>query len=213
MILEFLQQHEKKITFGTIAILLLIVALVFIKQCKEQPSKETRQIISKEQKIIDSLSRINLLLENKNEFLGNTIKQQDSQINKLSINYQSKKQITKQAKIEYLNRDSSVVNTDTACEKYVATLEETNDACDSIATEQNKQILSYKEKDEVTTNLLNNTRSMLSSTQTINEALKLEIKKRSKLFSVTVGPGLTYTTDKEIKAGGQVTVGLKIIEF
>ena len=58
----------------------------------------------------------------------------------------------------------------------------------------------------------NKDRSIYSYGVIIN-SLKEEIKKRSKLFQVTVGPGITYTTDKEIKAGFQITTGLKILEF
>lgn len=211
--LEYIQKHSNKIGLVTVIIAISFILLQIVKSCKEQPSQETKQIINREQTIIDSLTKANITLENKNQFLGNTIKKQDSYINKLASNYQNKKQITKQVKIEYQTRDSLIVGTDTICEKYVVTLEETNASCDSLTTEQNKQISSYKEKDTITQRIIDNKDRSIYSYNVIIDALKAEIKKRTKLFSITAGPGVTYTTDKEIKAGFQITTGLKILEF
>lgn len=211
--LEYIQKHSNKIGLTVLIITISFILLQLVKTCKEQPSQETKQIINREQSIIDSLNRANIILENKNQFLGNTIKKQDSQINKLASNYKNKKQVAKQAKIEYQTRDSLIVGTDTTCEKYVATLEETNASCDSLTSEQDKQISSYKEKDITTQRIMDNKDRSIYSYGVIINSLKEEIKKRSKLFSITAGPGVTYTTDKEIKAGFQITTGLKILEF
>ena len=211
--LEYIQKHSNKLGLIVVIIAISFIFLQLVKTCKEQPSQETKQVINREQSIIDSLTKANILLENKNQFLGNTIKKQDSQINKLAINYQNKKQVAKQIKIEYQTRDSLITGTDTTCEKYVATLEQTNEICDSLTVEQNKQISSYKEKDITTQRIMDNKDRSIYSYGIIINSLKEEIKKRSKLFQVTVGPGITYTTDKEIKAGFQITTGLKILEF
>ncbi len=211
--LEYIQKHSNKLGLSVVIIAISFIFLQLVKTCKEQSSQETKQVINKEQSIIDSLTKANILLENKNQFLGNTIKKQDSQISKLAINYQNKKQVAKQIKIEYQTRDSLIVGVDTTCEKYVATLEQTNEICDSLTVEQDKQITSYKEKNITTQRIMDNKDRSIYSYGVIIDALKLEIKKRSKLFQVTVGPGITYTTDKEIKAGFQITTGLKILEF
>jgi len=211
--LEYIQKHSNKIGLVAVIIAISFILLQIVKSCKEQPSQETKKTINREQNIIDSLTKANILLENKNQFLGNTIRKQDSHINKLASNYQNKKQFARQVKIEYQTRDSLIVGTDTTCEKYVATLEETNASCDSLTSEQDKQISSYKEKDILTQRIMDNKDRSIYSHGIIIDALKLEIKKRSKLFSITAGPGVTYTTDKEIKAGFQITTGLKILEF
>lgn len=210
--LEIFQKNERKIGVGILIILLSIIFIALLKQCKEQPSKENKKIISKEQKIIDSLKRENRLLENKNEFLGSQIVNREKDIKSLIINYQLKKQSSIKTKQEYLSRNTTLVR-DTTCEKYVNSLEEENNACDSLIKTQTEQIIDLKNRDTIKSVLLDNTKRIVESKDKQISAYKSEIKKRSKLFSVTVGPGVTYTTDKEIKAGGQVTVGLKVIEF
>jgi hypothetical protein len=211
--LEYIQKHSNKIGLLAVIIAISFILLQIIKSYKEQPSQNTREIINREQNIIDSLSNANILLESKNQFLGSTIKKQDSHINKLIADYQNKKQVARQVKIEYQNRDSLIVGIDTTCEKYVVTLEKTNEVCDSLTAEQDKQISSYKEKDILTQRIMDNKDRSIYSYKVIVDALKLELKKRTKLFSIIAGPGVTYTTDKEIKAGFQITTGLKILEF